>query len=79
MKPQIITTADSSTALLTGTIFLANFDYSGFADYAIKAAIGGVVWMAFKIGTDYISFRIKNPKTKSRIRTRRTNSKQESK
>jgi len=61
MKTQIFTPADSSSALLTGTVFLANFDYSGFTDYAIKAAIGGLVWMAFKLSTDYISYRMKKP------------------
>lgn len=59
MKPTI-SSADSSGMLLTGTVFLANFDYSGFADYAIKAAIGGVVWMCFKLSTDYISLRMRN-------------------
>ncbi len=66
MKPQIATQTDTSSTLLTATIFLANFDYSGFADYAIKAAIGGVVWMGFKLSTDYISFRMKNRQNKDK-------------
>jgi len=53
-------TQDSSTnVFLTGAILLANFDYSGLADYAIKAAVGGVLWMGFKLATDYISEKIK--------------------
>jgi hypothetical protein len=48
-----------SNVFLTGTILLANMDYSGLADYAIKALVGGIIWMAFKVGGDYISERLK--------------------
>ncbi len=48
-----------SSMFLTGTILLANLDYSGLADYAFKAIIGGVIWMAFRITGDYISERFK--------------------
>ncbi len=58
MKIQQVHT-DSSGILLTGTILLANFDYSGLADYAIKAAVGGLVWMCFKLTTDFVSEKIK--------------------
>ncbi len=44
---------------LTGAILFANLDYSGLGEYAIKAAIGGVVWMAFKLASDYIGEKIK--------------------
>jgi hypothetical protein len=47
-----------SNMYLTGTILLANIDYTGLADYAVKAIIGGVIWMVFKIAGDYISERI---------------------
>ena len=53
------TSTDSSNVFLTGTILLANLDYSGLADYALKALVGGVIWMAFKVGGDYISERLK--------------------
>lgn len=54
------TNQDSSTNIfLTGAILLANMDYSGLGDYAVKAAIGGLVWMAFKLTADYISEKIK--------------------
>lgn len=52
--------ADSSSNMfLTGTILLANLDYSGLADYAVKALVGGVIWMTFKVAGDYISERLK--------------------
>jgi hypothetical protein len=53
-------THDSSSNLfLTGTILLANMDYSGLADYAVKALIGGAIWMCFKIGGDLLTDRMK--------------------
>ncbi len=55
------TTQDSSTNIfLTGAILFANMDYSGLGDYAVKAAIGGMVWMAFKLAADFIGEKIKN-------------------
>jgi hypothetical protein len=52
--------ADNGSSLfLTGTILLANMDYSGLMDYAIKALIGGAIWMAYKIAGDHISERMK--------------------
>ncbi|MFL5763571.1 MAG: hypothetical protein ACJ77K_06470 [Bacteroidia bacterium] len=50
---------NSSNMFLTGTILLANMDYSGLMDYAVKALIGGAIWMAFKITSDYLSERFK--------------------
>ena len=43
-----------SNILLTGAIFLANMDLEGFADYAIKAAMGGAIWLGFKLAADFI-------------------------
>ncbi len=40
---------------LTGVILLANMDFSGLLDYAIKALIGGVIWVGFKLGADFLS------------------------
>ena len=60
MKSQNIQTESSSGIFLTGAILLANFDYSGLADYAIKAAIGGAIWMSFKIASDLLNDKIKN-------------------
>lgn len=49
----------TSSLFLTGTILLANIDYSGLMDYAIKALIGGAIWMGFKIAGDYFGGRMK--------------------
>ena len=58
-------TSDSSTNIfLTGAILFANMDYTGLSEYALKAAIGGLIWMTFKIASDYISDKIKNRKEK---------------
>jgi hypothetical protein len=51
-KTQVDTT---SHMFLTGSILLANLDYSGLLDYALKALIGGAIWMVFKLGADYLS------------------------
>lgn len=48
-------TSSSSSLFLTGTILLANMDYTGLMDYAIKAAVGGAIWMAYKIAGDFFS------------------------
>jgi hypothetical protein len=44
----------SNNVLLTGFVFLANLDFTGFIDYAIKAVIGGGIWLGFKITADYL-------------------------
>lgn len=49
----------TSNMFLTGTILLANLDYSGLMDYALKALVGGVIWMSFKIVGDYLSEKFK--------------------
>jgi hypothetical protein len=43
----------SSNVLLTGTILLANFDFTSLLDYSVKAIIGGAIWMSFQIANDY--------------------------
>lgn len=43
-----------SNVLLTGFVFLANLDFTGFIDYAIKAVIGGGIWLGFKVTADYL-------------------------
>lgn len=52
----------TSHMFLTGAILLANLDYNGLLDYALKAAIGGGVWMAFKLAADYLSNKIRKKK-----------------
>lgn len=46
--------SSSSNILLTGCIFLANIDFAGLFDYALKAVIGGGIWLAYKVSADYI-------------------------
>jgi hypothetical protein len=43
-----------SNVLLTGTILLAQVDMNGLLDYCLKAAIGGAVWLVYKIVADQI-------------------------
>ena len=43
-----------SNILLTGCIFLANLDFAGLLDYAVKAVIGGAIWLGYKVTADYI-------------------------
>lgn len=40
---------------LTAAIILASLDYPDLADYAIKAAIGGLLWMLFKLAAEFIA------------------------
>ncbi len=43
-----------SNILLTGCIFLANLDFAGLLDYAVKALIGGAIWLGYKVTADYL-------------------------
>ena len=49
----------SSSIFLTGAILFANLDYSSLGEYALKATIGGVIWMGFKLLTDLIGAKLK--------------------
>ncbi len=44
----------SQSIFLTGFILLANLDFAGLLDYGLKAAIGGGIWLAFKLAADKI-------------------------
>lgn len=48
------TDSSGSSMLLTGCIFLANIDLTGLADYAVKAVVGGAIWLGFKMTADYL-------------------------
>jgi len=48
------TTDSTSNMLLTGCIFLANLDFTGLLDYAVKAFVGGGIWLGFKMTADYL-------------------------
>lgn len=67
MKTQGLHTDNTtSQSFLTGAILFANIDYSGFGGYAIRAAIGGLIWMVFKLAGDYLSHRMLNKKKSER-------------
>jgi hypothetical protein len=53
------TNDSGSNVILTGAILLANFDFNGLSDYALKAVIGGAIWMTFRLASDYLSSKIK--------------------
>lgn len=54
METKIIHTDSASNIFLTGAILLANLDFTGLIDYALKAAIGGAIWLSYKLTADYI-------------------------
>lgn len=62
MKTVSMNNDTSSNIFLTGAILFANMDYSGLTDYAVKAVIGGAIWMGFKLATDYLAEKMKNKK-----------------
>ena len=43
-----------SNVFLTVCILLANLDFAGLLDYAVKAVIGGAIWLGYKVTADYI-------------------------
>lgn len=43
-----------SNIFLTGCILFANLDVAGLMDYALKALIGGAIWLGYKVSADYI-------------------------
>lgn len=44
-----------SNIFLTGCILLANLDFAGLLEYAIKAAIGGGIWLGYKVAADWLA------------------------
>lgn len=58
MRATTVSTDSTSHTFLTGAILFANVDYSGFGGYAVKAAIGGLIWMVFKLAGDYLSHKL---------------------
>jgi hypothetical protein len=47
-----------SGAVLYLIITLANIDYVGILDYAIKATLGSLIWFGFKVWADYYAKKI---------------------
>jgi hypothetical protein len=58
MRPHENVSDTTSHTFLTGAILFANLDYSSLAAYAVKAAIGGAIWMVFKLAGDILSYRL---------------------
>jgi hypothetical protein len=54
METKTTSETTSSSILLTGVVFLANLDFVGLLDYALKAGIGGAIWLGFKLTADYL-------------------------
>lgn len=60
MQPTPSDTSNTQTSLLLyGAVLLANIDYVGVLDYAVKAVVGGLIWLGFKITADYFTTKIK--------------------
>lgn len=53
------TDTTAQNIFLTGFILLANLDFTGLLDYGLKAAVGGAIWLGFKLTADYIDRRRK--------------------
>ncbi len=60
METKTTSETTSSSILLTGIVFLANLDFVGLLDYALKAGIGGAIWLGFKLTADYLERKRKN-------------------
>lgn len=58
------TTNNTTSVLLYGAIMFANIDYVGILDYSIKAFVGGLFWLGFKLTADWFGRRAKNKKEK---------------
>jgi hypothetical protein len=56
------TESTGSHVLLTGCILLANLDFAGLFDYALKAVVGGGIWLGFKMAADYLERKRTNAK-----------------
>jgi len=54
METKTHSESSSSNMLLTGCVFLANLDFTGLLDYAVKALIGGGIWLGYKMTSDYM-------------------------
>lgn len=55
-------TNNNITIFLLGGILnvLAAVDYTSLLDYSLKAVIGGIIWVGFKLLGEYLTLRMKN-------------------
>lgn len=60
MKTHDTTQHGATSTILTGAILFANLNPTGLCDYAVKAAIGGLIWLGFKLAGDYFSLKLKD-------------------
>lgn len=58
--------------LIPGTILLANIDVSGLLVYGIKAAIGGAIWLGFKVAGDWLEKRNNDPAVRKPAKKKRS-------
>lgn len=49
----------TSAIYLAANVMLANIENGGLADYALKAAIGGAIWLVFKIVGELLTDKFK--------------------
>ncbi len=54
------------SVFLLGAILniLAAIDYTSLIDYSLKAVIGGIIWLGFKMAGEYFTKRIHSTKEK---------------
>lgn len=43
-----------NNVFLPGTILLASIDVTGLMEYALKAGVGGFIWLGFKLAGEYL-------------------------
>ncbi len=60
-----------SNVLLPGAILLANIDVTGLLEYALKAAAGGAIWLAYKMAADKLERRKNARDSQSRNRAKK--------
>lgn len=62
-----------SNLLLPGAILIANIDVTGLFVYGLKAALGGGVWLIYKIVADRIEKKNLKKNKRSKLRVIRSN------
>lgn len=67
MKAHTAISDTTSQTYLAGTILFAHIDYADYNGYAVKAAIGGLIWMVFKLAGDYLSNKLLEHKKNKKI------------
>ena len=64
--PQLYANSNASVFLLGAIInILPLIEWTSLADYGIKAFIGGIIWLVFKLIGDYLSLKLFSKKGNS--------------